>query len=56
LPQTVKRDSAEFVMTRLYESFNRIFGKDMVLSIGISGFPEDGDNAETLIKRALARD
>lgn len=56
LPQTVKRDSAEFVMTRVYESFNRIFGKDMVLSVGISGFPEDGDNAETLIKRALDRD
>ena len=40
VPQTVKRDAAEFVMTRGYESFNRIFGKDMVLSIGIPSFPK----------------
>jgi len=52
LPQTSRGSSAEVVISRLYGSFNAIFGRGCDLVIGVSGMPEDGDNAEALIRKA----
>ncbi|GAB4410641.1 MAG: hypothetical protein OHK0032_06410 [Thermodesulfovibrionales bacterium] len=52
LTQTSRGSSAEVVISRLYESFNGIFGSGRDLVIGVSGMPEDGDDAEVLIRKA----
>lgn len=52
LTHTPKKESAEVVVTRLHETFFKLFAKTKELKIGISGMPDDGDNIEAIIKKA----
>ncbi len=57
LPQIDKPEDAALVAAKILEALRQPFhlgGKDLFVtpSIGISVFPEDGDDADTLIKRA----
>ncbi|MEW6214189.1 MAG: sensor domain-containing diguanylate cyclase [Nitrospirota bacterium] len=51
LTQTPKSFS-EVVISRLHGSFNSIFGEGWDLRIGVSCMPDDGDDAEILLKQA----
>lgn len=53
LTQTPKQAASEVVVARLLYAFHEIFGKETDVKVGISGIPEDGETAESVLKKAI---
>lgn len=52
LTQTPRRFSADIVIARLRHSVNKTMGEGWTLATGVAGMPEDGSDAETLLRKA----